>query len=149
MFSSSQMKFVFIVFLLLSCRCTYAQTMPDLSEYHWKNRLILLFSSQADNPLYQQQTDLLRADQPGLDERDLLIFSVLSDRVVSETATVGVERATKLRERYRVDENSFVFILIGKDGSEKMRSDTLVTRNELYALVDAMPMRREEMRNGN
>ncbi len=143
------MKFVFVVFLFLSCCCTYAQTMPDLSEYRWKNRLILLFSSQADNPLYQQQRDLLRADQPGLDERDLLIFSVLSDRVASETAIAGVERAATLRKRYRVDENTFTFILIGKDGSEKMRSDTLVARNELYALIDAMPMRREEMRNDN
>ncbi|MGB3778219.1 MAG: DUF4174 domain-containing protein [Tunicatimonas sp.] len=120
--------------------------MPDLSEYRWKNRLILLFSPRPDNPLYQQQYNLFRADQPSLDERDLLIFRVLPDRVVSETDTAGTERAARLRERYRVDENAFVFILIGKDGSEKMRSDAVVSRDELYALIDAMPMRREEMR---
>ena len=123
--------------------------MPDLANYRWKNRLILLFSSQANNPLYRQQVDLLRADQPGLDDRNLLIFSVLSDRVVSQKAIERADRAAELRERYRVDENSFTFVLIGKDGSEKMRSDTLVTRDELHALIDAMPMRREEMRKEN
>ncbi len=144
------MKSALLIFwLLLFCHCIHAQTMSDLADYRWKNRLIFLFSSQANNPLYRQQVDLLRANQPGLDDRNLLIFSVLSDRVVSETATKRADRATELRERYRVDENSFTFVLIGKDGSEKMRSDTLVTRNTLYAIIDAMPMRREEMRKKN
>ena len=119
--------------------------MFDLSEYQWKNRLILLFSPQTNN-MYQQQHDLLRTDQPGLNERDLLVFSVIGDRVVVETDSAGIERAAKLREHYRVDESTFTFILIGKDGSEKMRSNTVVTRNELYSIIDAMPMRREEMR---
>ena len=60
--------------------------------------------------------------------------------------SAGIARVAKLRERYRVDENTFTFILVGKDGSEKMRSDTVVTRDELYAIIDAMPMRRGEMR---
>lgn len=135
-----------MLLLLLPGRCVYAQAMPDLSEYLWKNRLILLFSSQADASLYQRQYDLFRADQPGLDERDLLIFRVLPDRVVNETDAAGTELAAKLRKRYQVNNEPFLILLIGKDGSEKMRSDTVVSRDELYALIDSMPMRREEMR---
>ncbi len=125
--------------------------MPDLSEYRWKNRLVLLFSSQHDSSLGQRQHDLLRADQTGLDERDLLIFRVLPDRVVDDVDSVrkdsaDIERAAALRERYQVDEREFLIILIGKDGSEKLRRDVIVPLGELYALIDAMPMRREEMR---
>ncbi len=140
------MRFVIVVLSLSFSYCVNAQDMSPLAEYRWKNRLVLLFSSQTDDQLYQKQYDLLRADQSGLDERDLLIFNVLSHEITYDTDSVRIERAARLREHYRVDEKNFSILLIGKDGSEKMRSDAVVPRNELYAIIDAMPMRREEMR---
>ena len=131
---------------MLSSQCAHPQDMSDIDEFRWKNRLILLFTSQVDDPLFQQQYDLLRADPSGLDERDLLIFRVLPNRIISESDTAGAARADNLRERYRADGEDFLILLIGKDGSEKLRSDTVVSRQALYERIDAMPMRREEMR---
>jgi hypothetical protein len=37
-------------------------------------------------------------------------------------------------------------VLIGKDGGEKLRRTTPLSPEELFAIVDAMPMRRAEMR---
>ena len=41
---------------------------------------------------------------------------------------------------------SFSVVLIGKDGGEKLRRATPLSPEELFAIVDAMPMRRAEMR---
>lgn len=142
---------LFLSFLLLfSDHQLSAQAMPTLSDYRWKNRLILLFAPDLKHTSLRQQHELLRADQQGLDERDLLVFSVLPNQVINEeTNTKKTESAAELRKRYHVSKEDFLIILIGKDGSEKLRSDTVVTRGELYARIDAMPMRREEMRRGN
>ena len=137
--------FLLWIGLLFSMQSISAQAMPTLADYQWKKRLILLFAPQADYPLRQEQNELLRSDQPGLDDRDLLIFEVLPNEVLSATSEEA-ESAEKLRERYRVNSEDYMVLLIGKDGSEKLRSDGLVTLNELYTLIDAMPVRREEMR---
>ncbi|MEM7620524.1 MAG: DUF4174 domain-containing protein [Pseudomonadota bacterium] len=39
-------------------------------------------------------------------------------------------------------------MLLGKDGGEKLRKARRVTADELFALIDAMPMRQQEMREG-
>ena len=36
-------------------------------------------------------------------------------------------------------------LLIGKDGGVKLRSTEPVSTDELFALIDSMPMRRREM----
>ena len=37
-------------------------------------------------------------------------------------------------------------ILVGKDGTEKLRAHHVVSAQALFALIDAMPMRQREMR---
>ena len=41
----------------------------------------------------------------------------------------------------------YQFILVGKDGGEKLRADTIIDTKQLFATIDAMPMRREEMKH--
>jgi len=38
-------------------------------------------------------------------------------------------------------------ILIGKDGGVKLRKTYIVEANEVFDLIDLMPMRRSEMKN--
>jgi hypothetical protein len=42
---------------------------------------------------------------------------------------------------------AFEIILIGLDGGIKLRKNDIVSREELFSIIDAMPMRRNEMRN--
>ena len=44
---------------------------------------------------------------------------------------------------------AFSVVLIGKDAQEKLRRTSPLAPNELFAIVDAMPMRQAEMRNKN
>jgi hypothetical protein len=77
---------------------------------------------------------ILDSDKSVLDERDIQALSDISD--------LG---RGQLRESLQIDE--FEIILIGKDGGVKLRSKTPISLEELFSLIDAMPMRRQEMRD--
>ena len=81
----------------------------------------------------KEQLELLKKDSAGLRERE----------VVVTMAGVG-DAAWK---RFAVPLHSdFTVVLVGKDGGEKYRSHRPLSTAELFALIDAMPMRRAEMR---
>jgi hypothetical protein len=54
--------------------------------------------------------------------------------------------AAAVRERFGVARSDFTVILVGKDGGEKLRDSKPLTYARLQATIDAMPMRRQEMK---
>jgi hypothetical protein len=50
-----------------------------------------------------------------------------------------------LRQRFHIEPGGSTFILVGKDGTVKLRRPSVRLSN-LFEVVDAMPMRRAEMR---
>ena len=67
-------------------------------------------------------------------ERDLVLATY--DDATPEGATL----------RRRFGGTRFRAILVGKDGEEKISSDLPLDRDALLPTIDAMPMRRQEMR---
>jgi len=50
-----------------------------------------------------------------------------------------------LRKKFSAGQGSFLAILIGKDGEEKIRRQK-VSLTEIFAVIDGMPMRQREMK---
>lgn len=97
-------------------------------------RVLRIYSRNGTTPAYAEQLRVLEADKPGLKERDIVIEKfIFNDHTVADFR----ERSVK---------GDFAIILIGKDGGEKYRSLEVLILSKLYVIVDAMPMRREEMR---
>jgi hypothetical protein len=57
--------------------------------------------------------------------------------------------ARLLRERFRVPSGAFSIILVGKDGGVKLDRQDRTSLEEIFALIDSMPMRQQEMRRKN
>lgn len=96
-------------------------------------RQLLLFTQNKDTGLAEKQLAIWKEAQAGMEERDLTI-----------TVITGNEQVYK---KYKVDsQTEFTVILLGKDGGEKLRTQNLLTTNKLFALIDAMPMRRQEIK---
>ena len=139
-------KFVLtIVLTVYSLGCSQAQNTAIVKNYTWKNRLILLFASQEDDSLLREQYTKLYSTESALVERDIVVFTILPDQVISHEETKGTKSADGLREQYQVGDE-FCVILIGKDGSEKFRSSKVASTRKLFAIIDAMPMRQREAR---
>ena len=86
-------------------------------------------------------------------ERDIIVVPVVSNDTVTaqpqaELPNTELSRseASAARSRFKVNADSFRVVLIGKDGSQKHSSKTPVAFDKLSALVDSMPMRKQEIR---
>ena len=118
----------------------------DLDALRWKHRILLLFGPSESDPSFRlQKQDLASRDQEVI-ERDLMVLEILehgesraSDRMLSEKA------AEAIRNRVGVRSGRFQVLLIGKDGGVKLRSEEPVPAQDIFGLIDSMPMRRQEM----
>lgn len=120
-------------------------SMAQLEQHRWQDRVILLFAHSEQEKDLKKQLQDLEADSAGLKDRDLVIYRIIRNGVVVDKK-LNREKSIQLQERYNIDSPHFKIILIGKDGGEKVRQYKPITREELFAIIDGMPMRRAEMR---
>lgn len=107
----------------------------------------MIFANSEDNASYQEQLQLLHDNEAELIDRDLVIYRLVDQKAIAPKGqAMKTEWANELTGRYKQDKTSFFFVLIGKDGGVKLRSDQVVEMKKLFALIDGMPMRRAEMR---
>ncbi len=96
------------------------------------HRKLFIFGGAKNKSEIDQELELLNTASEGLKERALNI--------------ILVEKNSALFKKYDVKQDLFTVILVGKDGSEKYRTHKLLLPEKLFALIDAMPMRRAEMK---
>ena len=119
----------------------------DLSQFQWKNRLLFLFAPNRSHPLFDVLQKSIAVQQAEVTDRDLVIFEILetgSSRM--DTSDFDPQMAQALRDKFDVHPGRFTVILVGKDGGIKLNRQDQTRLEDIFALIDAMPMRREEMR---
>ena len=120
--------------------------MADLDEYAWQYRPLLLFAASDQDSFLRQALEEIKARDCEMDDRDIVVGVVLT--VGSSTIddnVISKHRAQALRHRFGTDVNQFSAILVGKDGTEKLRVLEPPDLDQLFALIDGMPMRQNEM----
>lgn len=106
----------------------------DLSQFLYKNRVLVIFADSPGDPRFQEQMDFLAERAEDLVERDVLVLIDTDPKADSP-----------LRERFRP--RGFMLVLIGKDGNVYLRKPRPWKVREISRSIDKMPIRREEMRN--
>ena len=124
-----------------------AQPPQDLSQYQWKNRLLLVFAPSEQNPAYLDLHDQLQASETELVDRDLIVFRLFAEGQGSVAeAPIGNDSVSFLYNRFDVQQGASTVVLIGKDGGEKLRQVDGFDLQAIFDRIDAMPMRQREMR---
>jgi hypothetical protein len=59
--------------------------------------------------------------------------------------TLSGEQVRELRQRWQLPPNEWLVALVGKDGEVKASFTRVVDAGEIFALIDAMPMRQREL----
>ena len=118
----------------------------DLSKHQWKHRLLLVITKDTLAPDYQKQMESLRSDPEGLEERRLFIYKLMPSEYQEGITSGKWIHSPELYKSFHERGNTFEVVLIGLDGREKHRSETLVPLKQIYSWIDVMPMRREEQR---
>lgn len=125
------MKLPVIIFAVGVCLLlTNSITLEDLK---WKKRIVLVFPDEGEVGNY---SDSLKVE---MEERDIVYF-VFSDSLQSNTAfSFNEEYVQQLRARYLLGSQPPCWVLLGKDGSLKLRKEEAVDWEEAFVLVDSGP----------
>lgn len=118
----------------------------SMLELRWEKRVFIIAGSDQIS-IDQQRRDLLsHASQ--LDDRDLVVVLIEAGSAKIVHGNVAFDdQASTAADRFCIrDEEGFVALLVGKDGSEKWRSRTPTDWPTIAKIIDAMPMRQAEMR---
>ncbi len=128
-------------------------THVDLSVHEWEHRLLLVFAPSLDGESWAKQKEKWSGYGEGFEDRDLRIYVVAGEETGRFYAApdgpaqpITTESARALRDRFDVAPEDYAVVLVGKDGTEKRRDPAPVHANAIFETIDAMPMRRAEMR---
>lgn len=117
-----------------------------LKSHTWKHRLLLVFAPSPNHPASLQQRSFFEQTAAGFRERELLYVEAIPGTASTvRNQRVDAEAQAALRKEFDVDEGSFAVLLVGKDGGVKLRRGRAVASDELFALIDSMPMRQQEL----
>ncbi len=134
------------VFLLLVASSTNALDAAQLMhELTWGKRVLLVFALAERDASFQRQDVILESISGGLTERDMIVIRVFKDNRVVINEQSHWQSSASFHRRFEVDSNEFRVILVGKDGTVKLDRKSPVNGNDLFTLIDSMPMRRYEM----
>lgn len=110
-----------------------------LTSNQWKKRIVIISAPTAHQSAFLQQKQLLADEAAGLSERDILVVDAPMDQM-------NPTDKAYLQTRLGLEPGRFSILLIGKDGGVKIREVKPVPARTLFATIDGMPMRRQEMR---
>lgn len=118
--------------------------VASLEQFQWKNRVLVIFSD-TDNSRAARQENQLMSEKNGLSERDMIVLRVRGP-ATSFLSGAGerIDTDALRRDLEKDDDGEFAMILIGKDGTVKLRAPEPVLSAELFAIIDSMPMRAAE-----
>ena len=97
----------------------------ELAQYQWQHRVILLCGDHNSEP-YQKQ------------------LNILSDHELE--AELAERKLILIKDSDEHCGDDFKIMLYGLDGGVKLSSSTAVNTQEIFDLIDSMPMRRAELR---
>ncbi len=134
-----------IIVMAAACLALISRPLSAASGYDWKYRPLLVFAGGDDSAALAQQRRTVEQSRAGLKERDIVVVWIVGNSAAAELGPGIQSSAAALRKRYGVPAEDFRVLLVGKDGGIKFRSTEPLTAARVFATVDAMPMRRDEM----
>ena len=138
----------FSLFLLFQTCIFSSITAQELSKHKWKNRVLLIITTSNTNEQLKEQMVAIQKNAKDIEDRKLIVYSV-----TPETYTVLLSRKntqtefhnSTLFKEIHSKNTPFEVLLIGLDGTEKLRQTEVLETEKLFTLIDGMPMRQSEV----
>lgn len=115
-------------------------TDNPLKAFQWKARVLVISAPSKTDRQYLEQVQVMEHDAEGQKDRELEVIPLLGDGAGMPFDVAAV------RERLSLPPDRFEAVLVGKDGTVVLRRHGPIALGELFTRIDAMPMRRAEMR---
>jgi len=103
-----------------------------ISDFGWEKRVVLLIAEDEDIKLIRGVDEFFKEEACQNNNRNLELYKIIGDDI----------KKYKIPRRYKGKRGIW---LIGYDGSDKAYSRDLFLLNQLYEIIDKMPIRQNEM----
>jgi hypothetical protein len=119
----------------------------NLISHQWKERILVLQDYSDQETQLKSQLNLISRDIPGLLERKFVIYQVINSGY-AEGLEHGELWSPWKEEGFpvcRQGDINFCVQIVGLDGELKWTSYEVTSLEEIFKVVDAMPMRNAEL----
>ena len=123
------------VFLLMGNTESKISLDSVLNKFSWKKRVVLLIAEESDKELINGVDIFFKEEVCRNVDRNLQLYKIIGSQI-SEY---------EIPEKFRQKRGLW---LIGYDGYDKAYSSDLSLLEDLYQIIDKMPVRQNEMLNG-
>jgi hypothetical protein len=134
------MNKLILILLLIISPVMVINSNPS-KEYIWKNRVIVTFSPNKNNTDRSHFLNNINKNLCEYNSRNIIHIDLLFNEKNEE-----IEKYKSFFEKLSISTSEFRLILFGKDGGIKLNSRK-TSLEEVFSLIDTMPMRQEEMLN--
>jgi hypothetical protein len=123
----------------------------DIQSKQWENRILIVKSNDEKSEDFQQQIKLFNTNKKGLIDRKLVLFKIINDKYhfidyAHSNLTKSGILSDDFKSKYFTRQSEFKVILLGLDGGIKLQKTKVLSIEKLFNTIDAMPMRRSEIR---
>jgi hypothetical protein len=135
--------FLLTIYIFLTMMKSFSQ---DIDKHQWENRVLLVFSDDKNSIQLRKQIDVLSKERKGLEERKLKIYQFSENQFTTDFNTIWFSSEFNTK-KYKRGSEDFKVVLIGLDGGVKLKQTTVLSPEKLFAIIDGMPMRRQELKS--
>ena len=107
-----------------------------ITNFEWKSRLVLLIAKDDDTNLIRGVESFFEKSACQNENRNLVLYKIIGNEISKYNVPKRYQGKTGIW-------------LIGYDGEDKAYSQDLSLLNQLYKVIDEMPMRQNEMVSQN
>lgn len=118
----------------------------NLSSHQWNDRLVIILVQDQSNQILKNQISELKKSVDGLEDRQIIVYQSQPGKYQKGLGNGNKwEASGEIYKRLKETDSEFEIVLIGLDGGIKLRKRELLKCEELFGVIDQMPMRRSEM----
>ncbi|MFD0861548.1 DUF4174 domain-containing protein [Sungkyunkwania multivorans] len=124
----------------------------NLKEHQWKNRVLIIQAVSESSVRYKEQLKEFDGSEKALKERKIVLYEIVGDRIrFTDYQNEKPRRSWEVADTSNLkgfdSDDQFNIRLIGLDGGTKLKKTEPLKKNELFQLIDTMPMRMRELKN--
>jgi hypothetical protein len=139
------MKYRFTLLVLFCLSMTQFSNGQHFTDYRWKSRLIVIKTTSKKDSLASQQLNRFKNLSKEIIERKLILFQVTNDSMTRYDEFITEVTIQKQRGKRAYKIARFEVLLIGLDGGIKSRFKEPVNAQQIFSIIDAMPMRQSQV----
>lgn len=136
-------KNAILIFLILN---TFKSMSQNITSHQWENRVLLILTNSIENSVFQNQIKELKTHKNGLTDRKLIVYQTTKAAYKKGLNNEVWKEASNLYEKYNPKQATFKIVLIGLDGGEKLEQSEFLSCEDLFKIIDVMPMRKSELK---